>query len=58
MRKANETTQADADLRATFIVPRALADEFRLVAKRNQRTLSGELRKMMEDAVARAKEAA
>lgn len=60
MRNASETSPSDStqDLRATFVVPRSLADEFRLVAKRNNRTLSGELRQLMRDAVERDRKAA
>lgn len=55
MRKASETpAPAEEDLmRTTFEVPRSLVDQFRLVAKRNERTLSAELRQLMREAVER-----
>ncbi len=59
MRNANETHQnRNPEIRATFVAPRDLIDEFRLIAKRNQRTFSGEVRKMIEDAVERERSAA
>lgn len=44
-------------MRATFEVPRDLVEEFRLVAKRNDRTLSSQLRELMREAVKEAQEA-
>lgn len=59
MRKANETSlKQNTVMRATFEVPRDLVEEFRLVAKRNDRTLSGELRQLMREAIEREQEAA
>ncbi len=57
MRKASETSSSlpPGILRATFEVDRALADEFRLVAKRRERTFSGELRQLMREAIDRDK---
>jgi hypothetical protein len=56
MRNASETPETDRDvIRTTFEAPRPLINEFRLIAKRNQRTLSGEVRKMIEDAVEHAR---
>jgi hypothetical protein len=53
MRNASENhTGQNPEIRATFVAPRELIDEFRLIAKRNQRTFSGEVRKMIENAVA------
>jgi hypothetical protein len=59
MRNANESGAVDEKLmRPTFEAPRALVEEFRLIAKRNDRTLSGELRQLMRDAIERDREAA
>lgn len=57
MRNASESSATTADLmRATFVVDRALVAEFRKIAGRRQRTFSGELRKLIEDEVARERE--
>lgn len=54
MRNASETSsKLNTVMRATFEVPRELVEEFRLVAKRNDRTLSGELRQLMREAIER-----
>jgi hypothetical protein len=54
MRNANETSpNLNTVMRATFEVPRELVEEFRQVAKRNDRTLSGELRQLMREAIER-----
>lgn len=45
-------------LRATFEVPRELAHQFRALAKRRERTLSSELRKLMADELQKEREAA
>lgn len=57
MRSASESPENTADvMRATFVVDRALVAEFRKIALRRQRTFSGELRKLIEDEVARERE--
>ena len=58
MRKTSENPASGRtdEIRATFVAPRDLIDELRLIAKRNQRTLSGELRKMIDDAVTRERD--
>lgn len=59
MRNTSETPEraGEGTLRATFEVPRSLADEFREVARRRERTFSAELRKLMADEIERAKAA-
>lgn len=42
-------------MRATFEVPRPLVEEFRLLAKRRERTFSAELRQLMRDELDRDK---
>lgn len=53
MRNASESSQDF--MRATFVVDRALVAEFRKIAEKRQRTFSGELRKLIEDEVARVR---
>lgn len=41
------------EMRMAFVAPRALIAELRVLAKANQRSASAELRKLIEDAIAR-----
>lgn len=56
MRKA--TAKPANEIRATFVAPRDLVEEFRALARRRERNLSQELRKLMADEVARDRERA
>jgi hypothetical protein len=58
MRNASEIEQGDAEIRATFVVPKTLADEFRELANRRERTFSAELRQLMRAEIDREREAA
>lgn len=60
MRKASAIAQdgRSDEIRATFLAPRSLVDEFRLIAKRRERSMSAELRRLIADEVRKDSEAA
>lgn len=58
MRNTSETVKVSVaeqsdTIRATFVAPRSLVDDFRALAARRERNLSAELRKLMADELER-----